>query len=695
MRSSKGILIVLFAALSVNLFAQSAAVPTDLPQLNHFDASIVDRSLDPCNDFYKYVCSKWEASHPIPADQPAWGTSSNLQIWNEGVLRNTMMAVANPDSKRSAVEQKIGDYWYACMDESGIEKTGLTALQPDLDRINGIKNKGELAAVIAHIHMTQYGAWNADDNETQAAMFGFGQSQDLNDSSLVVASVDQGGMALPGRDYYVSDNPKLTETRNKYQEHVRKMFVLAGESADKAKADADTVLRIETAMAKVAMENVKRRDPKNLNNPMSLEKLQALTPSFHWNEYLKLVGAPTPKHYLVTSPDFFRGLEPLIQGESLDNWKTYLKWWTLHNNAAYLNKAFVDENFDFFGRTLVGSQELRPRWRRCVRSADRDLGEALGQAYVEKAFPPSSKQRMQEMLKAIREALSQDIDQLDWMTPETKKNAKVKLAAMEEKIGYPSQWRDYSSVKITRDSWVKNVSAASNFEFHRQLKKINEPVDRMEWGMTPPTIDAYNDGQLNTINFPAGILQPPFFDPQADDAANYGAIGAIIGHEITHGFDDQGRKFDANGNLRDWWTGKDAQEYEQRGKCISDEYTGEIPELGVKQNGLMTQGEDTADNGGLRIAFMALENTYKKEGKSLDDKGPDGFTARQRFFLAHGYEWCQAWRPELARTVVTTNPHSMPRLRVDNVESNMPEFREAFGCKQGQPMVRAQACRVW
>ena len=690
--------VVLTLGMMLPAFAQNSVLSLkadELPVLNHFDPNIVDRTQDPCNDFYKFVCSKWQAANPIPPDQASWGTASNLQLWNESVLRNIMVHAANPSPDRPPVDQKIGDYWFACMNEAGIEKSGIAVIKPQLELIGSLKNKSQLAGVLAQIHMSQPESWNGGDNETVAPMFGFSSIVDFNDATLVVAGVDQGGFAMGGRDYYLSDNAKLAEVRSKYEDHVERIFVLIGESEVKAKLDAATVLRIETAMAKSAMDSVKRRDPKNINNVMSLQQVQALTPSFKWNDYLAVVQRTTPKHFIVTAPDFLRGLDTLIQSEALESWKTYLTFWVVDQNARYLSQPFQEADFDFRSRTMLGAQQILPRWRRCVRWADRDLGEALGQAYVAQAFPPESKVRTEKLVKSIEAALAQDIQQVEWMSPETKKSAQLKLNAVLDKIGYPDKWRDYSSVNIGRDSFVGNVQNAARFEYQRQIDKIGKPVDRMEWGMTPPTINAYEDPQTNTINFPAGILQPPFFEAGSDDAVNYGAIGMIIGHETTHGFDDQGRKFDAQGNLRDWWTEQDKKAYEQRGKCISDEYTQEIPELGVKTNGLLTQGEDTADNGGARLAFMALEELYRQQAKSLDERGPDGWTARQRFFLAHAFSWCGNWRPEFARTVITTNPHSMPQFRVNKVESNIPEFQQAFGCKAGQPMVRANACRVW
>jgi len=667
------------------------------PKLDHFDPNLVDKSLNPCEDFYKYACSKWIASNPIPADQVYWSTSGGLEMWNDNVLRETLEASAKDDPKRSAVQQKIGDYWAACMNESAIEAAGLTPLQPELDRIAGLKSKQAITLEIAHLHQMFPGAWEQGDNQTDAPFFGFTGSEDYDDASKVVAQIDQGGLSLPNRDYYINTDDKSAQTLKKYRAHVQKMLVLAGETDAQAGTDAATVIELETAMAKAQMDNITRRDPKNINNKMSPAQIRELTPSIQWDVYRKAVDAPATDHYIVSSPEFFRALDKLLTEHPLEHWKTYMRWQAIHRAAPYLTKGMADENFNFFAHTLAGQEEELPRWRRCTHWADRDLGEALGQAYVDRAFPPESKARTLEMVHAIENAMHDDIESVSWMTTATKEKAIVKLKGIEDKIGYPSHWRDYSAVKITRDSDLGNVEQTSSFEFERWVAKIGKPVDRSEWTMTPPTINAYYDPQLNTINFPAGILQPPLFEKSMDDSVNYGATGMVIGHELTHGFDDQGRKFDAQGNLRDWWTAEDAKQYDERGKCISDEYTQEVPDAGagVRQNGLLTQGEDTADNGGLYLALKALEVDLKKQGKSLDEKGLDGWTNLQRFFLANAYSWCSSVRPEVARLIVTTNPHSLPRFRIDNVVSNLPEFGQAFGCKAGQKMVRANACRVW
>jgi len=679
-------------------FAQSAQSPkTTEPKLQHFDPDLADKSLDPCNDFYKYACSKWTSANPIPADQVVWSTGSGLELWNETVLRQTLEAASANDPKRDAVHKKIGDYWASCMDEAGIETAGLKPLRPELAHIAALKSKKDITLEIVRLHQMFPGAWEQSDNQTNAPFFGFSGQQDYDNASLVVAQIDQGGLSLPNRDYYLKTDDKTKEVLAKYKAHVQKMFALAGEPESQAAADAATVLELETAMAEAQMDNIARRDPKNINNKMTLPQVKELTPAIDWDGYLKAVDAPASPHYIVTSPNFFRALDKLLNEHPLEHWQTYMRWQVIHRSAPLLTKAMVDENFDFFAHTLAGAEQQQPRWRRCVRAADRDLGDALGQAYVDRAFSADSKARTIQMVHDVEAALSADIQSLTWMSPATKDQAIVKLKGIEDKIGYPSHWKDYSSVKITRESWLNNVSQASAFEDQRFIAKIGKPVDRSEWTMTPPTINAYYDPQLNTINFPAGILQPPYFDPSKDESVNFGAVGMIIGHEIIHGFDDQGRKFDSHGNLRDWWTPEDSKLYDERGKCISDEYTQEVPEAGagVKQNGLLTQGEDTADNGGIHLALNALEAALKKQGKSLDDKGPDGWTYRQRFFLANAYSWCSNFRPEIARLAVTADPHSLPVYRINNVMSNMPEFAGAFGCKSGQKMVRANACRVW
>jgi putative endopeptidase len=689
-RMKPAFLLLLAAALATFASAQSKDLST---APDHFDLNSVDKSLDPCTDFYQYACKKWQDANPIPADQPGQSHGAKLQKWNQEVLRDTLQQASADDPKRNAVDQKIGDYYASCMNEKEIDHKGLSPIQADLDKINAINTKAQLATELAHLHLITSSTAGGSNSGFGTAMFGFSSTQDLDDASLVVAQVDQGGLGLPDRDYYLKDDAKSVETRKQYVEHIQKIFTLLGDSPDQAAAHAKTVMDMETALAKGSMDIVMRRDPANINHKLSQKELQALTPDFSWDDYLKTVNSPPTKHYLVATPDFFKNLDTLISSASLDDWKTYLRWQLANVSSVMLPKAFAEERFAFYGKDLQGQKENQPRWRRCVRATDRDLGEALGEAYVERTFGADGKARMLAMVKALETALGQDIQQLDWMSPDTKKQAIVKLKKIEDKIGYPDKWRDYSSLTIVRGDALGNVYRSSDFEMHRQLDKIGKPVDRGEWGMTPPTVNAYYDPQLNTINFPAGILQPPFFDKKEDDAANFGAIGAVIGHELTHGFDDQGRKFDSDGNLRDWWTDKDGKEFDVRAKCVSDEYSGFEATPGTKLNGNLTLGENTADNGGARIALMALQNTMRAKGEK--DTTVDGFNTDQRFFLAYGQVWCANSTPQVLRLRAQSDPHSTPQWRVNGVVSNMPEFQKAFNCKSGQAMVRENACHVW
>jgi putative endopeptidase len=691
--------VFLCACFSLSGFAQTTPAPDSgkpAPQLDHFDAKKVDPSVDPCTDFYQYACNRWIADNPVPPDEVFWGSFGKLQLWNETFVHQTVVEVAaKPAAERTPAEQKVGDYWSACTDEKQRKSAALATLRPQLLRIEAMRNKSEIVDVVADLHRSVPGAYNAGNAGTNAALFGFGSQPDFHDTTHVVAQFDQGGMALPGREFYLDNDAKSVEIRTKYVAHIARMFELSGTSPAQAKTDAAVVLQMETAMAKAAMDIVKRRDPKNLDNEMSLDAVTKLTPSIDWGRYLQLVHAPATSTFIVTSPDFFRGAEQLIQSEPLDHWKAYFKWQLLTGLAGSLSEDFENQDFTFFAQTLFGAKQIQPLWRRCIQAEDRDIGEALGQAYVARAFPPASKERVQQMVNALKVALGEELDSLDWMSPQTKKQAHMKLAAQIDKIGYPDHWRDYSALEIRPDNHLANVERAAAFELNRQLQKIGKRLDRTEWGMTPPTVNAYEDPQTNTINFPAGILQPPFFDPTKDDSVNYAAAGAVIGHETIHGYDDQGRKFDENGNLRDWWTDDDAKAYDKRGDCIADEYTQFVPEAGVQQNGRLTQGENTADNGGIHLALSALDADLKGKGQSLDTKGEDGVTALQRFFLSYANIWCSNLGPELMRTLLLTNPHPLDKYRVNNVVSNMPEFGKAFGCHKGQAMVRENACRVW
>ncbi len=643
-----------------------------------FDIKAIDATTNPCQNFYQYACGNWLNNNPIPADQSAWGRFSELAERNRIILRQILEKSA--ESPNNAIAKQLGDYYASCMDEKGIEAKGAEPLQAVLKRIAGLKSVADLPTEVARLHYLGANVF-----------FGFGSGQDYKDSTEVTAQADQAGLGLPERDYYLKTDPKSMETRAKYVAHIEKMFELLGNTADAAMLKAQAAMKIETELAKGSQDVVTRRDPKAVYHRMSLTDLEKLDPVFDWAAYLKESHAPAITSLNVVAPDFFKSLNGILKNDSLDDIKTYLAWHYVHAEAPLLPVAFVTENFDFFRKTLTGAKEQQPRWRRCVSFTDNELGEPLGRLYVERTFPPDAKARTLKMVNALESSLGQDIEKLDWMTPATKVKAMEKLHAITNKIGYPEHFRDYSGVKIVRGDAVGNSERATAFEVKRQLDKIGKPVDRLEWGMTPPTVNAYYDPQMNNINFPAGILQPPFFDQKLDDAVNFGAIGAVIGHELTHGFDDEGRQFDAKGNLADWWSPKDADAFETRAQCIVDEYSNFTAVDELKINGKLTLGENTADNGGLRVAYMALMSVLagKQPAKIA------GYTAQQRFFLGWGQIWCENERDEQKRLLAQTNPHATSESRVNGVVSNIPEFATAFSCKAGQPMVSEKACRVW
>ena len=656
-------------------------------ELRGLDVKLMDRSIDPCVDFYQYSCGGWEKQNPIPPDRAAWGRDSELSDKNLEILRAILERATSNDPNRGAIDQKTGDMYASCMDEPKIEALGAEPLKPHLDRIAAITDKQQLAAEIARQHDA-----TAPLHEGEGmAMFRFSSDQDFKDASSEIAEADQAGLGLPERDYYFRDDAKSKEQREQYVQHVTNMFKLLGESPEQAAKDAQTVMRMETALAKGSLDVVARRDPTKLYHMMPMQQLEALTPSFDWNTYLQGVNMASVQKLNVAVPDFFTNLEQLLKTEPIENWQTYLRWHVAHDMAPYLSSSFVNENFDFYGRKLQGTEQLRPRWKRCVSYVDRDLGEALGQTYVKEAFPPASKERTLKMVQDIENAMAADIQSLDWMSPATKQKALEKLHAVANKIGYPDHWRDYSKLEIVRGDFAGNIVRAQRFENQRQLAKIGKPVDRGEWGMTPPTVNAYYNPQMNDINFPAGILQPPYYDSKADDAVNYGDAGGVIGHELTHGFDDEGRQFDATGNLNDWWTEQDGKAFEHRTQCVVDEYNQFTATADVKVNGKLTLGENVADLGGLRLAFMAYMTSLN------GGTGPkaDGMSADHRFFVSYGQGWCENDRPDFLRLLAQTNPHAPTKWRVNGVVANLPEFQKAFGCRAGQPMVRANACRVW
>ncbi|MGZ4900435.1 MAG: M13 family metallopeptidase [Candidatus Angelobacter sp.] len=641
----------------------------------------LDKSADPCVDFYQFACGGWIKNNPIPADHPIWSRFGELAERNRTVLRGILEDSAKA-TKRSANEQKIGDYYASCLDEDSINKKGIAVLKPEFDRIAGLKDKAGLPALLAHLH-----------GESIDALFNFYSGADFKNAKEVIAQADQGGISLPDRDYYLKDDPKSVELRKAFSEHVANTFKLLGDAPDKAAADAKAVMEIETALAKGSMDRVERREPEKVYHKLSQQDWQALTPSFSFAQYLSDLGTPKFTGLNVASPDFFKALDAELKTVSLDDLKTYLRWHLVRSQVQALPKAFVDEDFNFYGKTLQGTKELQPRWKRCVAAADSDLGEALGQVFVEKYYPPEAKDRTLKMVNQLEAALHQDISELPWMSDTTKKQALVKLDAIRNKIGYPAKWRDYSTLKIERGDALGNSLRANAFEIHRQLAKIGTPLDKQEWQMTPPTVNAYYDPTENDINFPAGILQPPFFDFKADDALNFGGMGAVIGHELTHGFDDQGALFDPEGNLKNWWTPVDEKAFKERTQCIVDEYDQFVAVDDVHVRGKLTLGENTADNGGLRIAHMALMKSLADAGKQAEKI--DGFTPEQRFFLGWGQIWCQKQTDEMARMLAQNNEHSPGNYRANGVVQNMPEFQKAWGCKAGQPMVRANACHVW
>ncbi|HTZ90051.1 MAG TPA: M13 family metallopeptidase [Alloacidobacterium sp.] len=674
-------LVLVFAAVGGQ--AQNPNSVSDAKQpkpMVSFDVNAMDQSVSPCTDFYQYACGNWIKNNPIPADQPEWGRFNELHEHNQLVLRNILEKYSADNPQRTSTEQKIGDYYYSCMDEAGINAKGTATLKPLLDRIDGLSDKAQLPALVGYLQKNGV-----------HALFDFGSEPDAKDSKMEIAGTDQGGLGLPDRDYYLKTDQKSVDLRNKYVEHITKMFTLLGESPAKAAADAQTVLKMETELAKASMDRIERRDPYNVYHKMTVAQLQELSPAFTWKQYFATLNGPSFDSLDVSVPSFVKGMNQLVQTSSLDDMKTYLRWHALHSGAKLLPDPFVEEDFAFYGKTLTGAKELQPRWKRCVRFTDGDLGEALGQSYVAEEFPPASKAATLKMVHELEAALKTDIGDVSWMTPETKKQALDKLSRIDNKIGYPDKWRDYSKLTIVRGDALGNALRANEFEFNRELNKIGKPVDRQEWGMTPPTVNAYYNPQENNINFPAGILQPPFYDPKIDDAVNFGAIGAVIGHELTHGFDDQGSQFDADGNLRNWWTPKDREEFNKLEACFVNEYDGFVAVDDVHVRGKLTLGENTADNGGLRIAHMALLDVLA----NTPAKPTDGFTPDQRFFVGWAQIWCESERPEFARLMAQVNEHSPGKYRVNGVVGNMPEFQKAFGCKADAPMVRKPACRVW
>ncbi|HSS19707.1 MAG TPA: M13 family metallopeptidase [Pyrinomonadaceae bacterium] len=673
----------LIAAVAAAVFTFAAFAQT-APR--GFDpANMCSTGCKACDDFYQYANGGWLAKTEIPPAFSTWGTNSPLREKNIGVLHDILEAAAkNTAAPKGSNEQKIGEFYASCMDEAKIDAAGTTPLAKEFAAIDKLKSYQDLPAILAQLH-----------RRGVSSVFSFGAGQDFKNSESVIAITGQGGLSLPDRDFYLKDDPKAASTREAYVKHVTNMFKLLGDSPDKAAAEAQTVMTIEKKLAEVSLDRVSRRDASKQYHKMAATDLKNVMTNFDWATYTSKLGAPKFTEINVAHPDFFKGVDAMLTSVAIDDWKTYLRWHLVHDAADSLSSAFSNENFDFYNRTLNGTKEQQPRWRRCVVATDQTLGEALGQEYVKKAFPPEAKARMKALVDNLIEALRQDIPTLDWMSQPTRDAAIAKLNAFRVKIGYPDRWRDYSTLKIDRYSFIGNLERASEFERQRNLAKIGKPPARDEMGMTPPTVNAYNNSLLNEIAFPAGILQPPYFDSTADDALNYGAIGAVIGHEMSHGFDDQGRKFDLRGNLKDWWTEADAKNYTDRANCVEEQFSSfRVEEISMNQNGKLVLGESIGDLGGLKIAWLAFQKSMQGKPRPADI---DGFTPEQRFFLGWAQVWGRKQTAEAMRQQILTDPHPLGRFRVNGPLSNMPQFAEAFHCQAGEAMVRPpeKRCQVW
>ena len=650
-----------------------------------FDLADLDRSVRPCDNFYEFAAGGWVKNNPVPAAYPSWSSFSVLVDHNQQVLKEILESAASraPIAKPGTNEQRLGDFYASCMNEDAVNQSGINPVADDLDRINKIATLADLRKELARLHAIGVGAG-----------FRFGSSIDFKDSTQQIAVAFQGGLGLPDRDYYVNTDEKSVTLRGQYVEHVTRMFKLMGDEPDDAAAHANTVMTVETALATASVDRVARREAEKNYHKMSIDEAQSLTPHFIWKAYFSDLGVHGIETINIGQPDFFKAFDAALASTSLADWKTYLRWHLIHSAAPTLASYFEQENFEFFNRTLTGSREMLPRWKRCVAVTDRQLGDALGEAYVAKAFPPEARARALQMVENLRAALREDLATLDWMSPATRKAAIEKLDAIDLKIGYPSKWKSYAGLTISRKAFARNVENAQEFEFRRDVDKIGKPVDRTEWGMTPPTVNAYYNSTRNEIVFPAGILQMPFYDPNRDDAMNYGGIGAVIGHEMTHGFDDQGAKFDPAGNLRNWWTPEDLANFQSRGDCIVKQFDGFEVEPGLFEKGKLVEGESIADFGGLTIAFRAFEKTLQGKPHPAEI---DGFTPEQRFFLSWAAVWRSNHRPEQARLLTKTNSHPLGRFRAIGPLSNMPEFEKSWGCKPGDGMVRSaeSRCRIW
>lgn len=652
-----------------------------LAQSKGFDTANMDRAADACMDFFQYANGGWLKKTEIPASESRWGTFNILADRNNAILREVLETASKRKSATGSNDQLIGDFFATCMDEAGIEKAGLEPIKPFLQKIDEVNSIEDLQRVIAWFH----------DNGIPA-VFGFGAGPDLKDSNAVLINAGQGGISLPSRDYYTQTDAKSVETRAKFVEHMTNMFKLLGDEADKATADAAKVMEIQTRLANASLTPVERRNPDNNYNKITFDAAQKLTPNFSWSAYASERGVPAVADVNMAPAKFFTEMNAMIGEVSVDDWKTYLRWMLVNSAAQGLPKAFADESFNFLGKYLSGAKERQPRWKQCVQATDGALGEALGMEYAARVFKPEAKARMNVLIDNLMAAMKGRINGLEWMSSETKSQAQNKLSTFKRKIGYPDVLRGYNGLEIKRDSYAANMIRSNKFQIKRNFEDLGKPRDKTRWGFSPPTVNASYNPLDNVITFPAGILQPPFFNFEADDAINYGAIGGVIGHEITHGFDDSGSRFDADGNLKMWWTSVDREKFEQRAACVVDQFNGYEVQPGLFINGKLTLGENIGDFAGLTVAYDAYMRSLqgkKKPGKI------DGFTPEQRFFLGWAQVWAGKYTPEAERTQVKGNPHSLPRWRVNGPLSNMPQFASAFGCKAGQTMVRPNACSIW
>ncbi len=676
---SMALFVLAAAALAIGQQTPGPA-PKPTSEVHGINPADMNPSVAACQDFDQYANGGWMKANAIPSDQSEWGSFSVLEEQNRESLHKVLEKVSKAENARGTDDQKVGDFYAACMDEAAIEAQGAKPLQGELSAIDKIGTAAGLDAEIARLQLVGVNA-----------VFNFGSDQDRKNASEVIAGAYQGGLGLPDRDYYTKTDDESKKLRDEYVAHVTKMLTLLGEPPAKAADDAKAIMALETKLAEASMTRVERRNPDNTYHRKTLDEAAKLTPNFSWSGFLKDLDAPTVVAVNVGQPAYFEAVNRELSATPLPAWKAYLRWHLVHSAAPSLSKAFVEENFNFYGKTLQGTPENEVRWKRCVSATDDALGFALGKAWVRDYFPPEAKARADAMVKNLVAALRADLTTLSWMGDATRKEALEKLDAFDQKIGYPDKWRDYSKLSIDRGAYVMDVQRANDFEYRRDLAKIGKPVDRTEWDMSPPTVNAYYSAQKNEIVFPAGILQPPFFDAKADDAVNYGAIGAVIGHEMTHGFDDQGRKFDAKGNQRDWWTPEDLKNYQVRSKCVEDQYASYVYE-GQHTNGKLVLGEATADLGGLAIAHRAYR--MSREGKPPAPK-IDGLTDDQRLYLAWAHVWAANIRPEFAKLMLNTNPHPLPQFRASGPPSTLPEFAKAFGCKAGDPMVRQELCQIW